>query len=74
MAISDEEGTGYIKEVIRVEYEWKPPHCVECKSFGHCPTACPKRVIEVITKTPSMAATGPSSMEDHEDGFVEVTR
>nr|GEW35408.1 hypothetical protein [Tanacetum cinerariifolium] len=30
MAIPDEEGDGYIKEVVRVEYEWKPPHCVDC--------------------------------------------
>ncbi|GJY56238.1 reverse transcriptase domain-containing protein [Tanacetum coccineum] len=35
MAIPNEEGNVYIKEVTRVEYEWKPPHCVECTSFGH---------------------------------------
>ncbi|GJS29616.1 hypothetical protein Tco_0490236 [Tanacetum coccineum] len=44
MAIPEEEGDGHIKEVIRVEYEWKPPHCVECKSFGHSHDLCPKRV------------------------------
>ncbi|GKA38501.1 probable caffeoyl-CoA O-methyltransferase, partial [Tanacetum coccineum] len=31
MAIPREDGIGYTKEVIRVEYEWKPPHCVDCK-------------------------------------------
>ncbi|GJV76483.1 hypothetical protein Tco_1508067 [Tanacetum coccineum] len=25
--LPNEEGTVYVKEVIRVEYEWKPPHC-----------------------------------------------
>ncbi|GKD75257.1 retrovirus-related pol polyprotein from transposon TNT 1-94 [Tanacetum coccineum] len=35
MAIPDEEGDGHTKEVIRVVYEWKPPHCVDCQSFGH---------------------------------------
>ncbi|GJU49739.1 hypothetical protein Tco_1219294 [Tanacetum coccineum] len=44
MAIPNEEGTGYIREVIRVEYEWKPPHCVACKRFGHGPTTCPNQI------------------------------
>ncbi|GJT39305.1 putative reverse transcriptase domain, reverse transcriptase zinc-binding domain protein [Tanacetum coccineum] len=43
MAILNEEGNGYTKEVIRVEYKWKPPHCVDCKIFGHSLTQCPKR-------------------------------
>ncbi|GKC07218.1 hypothetical protein Tco_0998828 [Tanacetum coccineum] len=29
IAIENEEGDEYTREVIRVEYEWKPPHCVE---------------------------------------------
>nr|GEW68948.1 hypothetical protein [Tanacetum cinerariifolium] len=32
MAILNEKGNWYTKEVIRVEYEWKPPHCIEYKS------------------------------------------
>ncbi|GJR90248.1 putative reverse transcriptase domain-containing protein [Tanacetum coccineum] len=43
MAIESEEGDEYTREVIRVEYEWQPPHCVDCKCFGHDPNACPKR-------------------------------
>ncbi|GJS02248.1 reverse transcriptase domain-containing protein [Tanacetum coccineum] len=54
MAIPEEEGDGHIKEVIRVEYEWKPPHCVECKSFGHSHDLCPKRVRDEVPKAPSM--------------------
>ncbi|GKE27153.1 hypothetical protein Tco_1442537 [Tanacetum coccineum] len=70
MAIPEEEGDEYIKEVIRVEYEWKPPHCVECKSFWHGPNVCPKRTKEDI----HVAAKNTSSLEEHEEGFVEVKR
>nr|GEW14178.1 hypothetical protein [Tanacetum cinerariifolium] len=51
----------------------KPPHCIECKSFGHGPSTCPKRAKEEAPKAPPMAVTRPSSMENQEDGFVEVT-
>ncbi|GJS63492.1 putative reverse transcriptase domain-containing protein [Tanacetum coccineum] len=71
MAIPEEEGDGHIKEVIQVEYEWKPPHCVECKSFGHSHDLCPKRVRDEVPKAPSMAVK-PSTMEDNEEGFVEA--
>ncbi|KAK3193375.1 hypothetical protein Dsin_024685 [Dipteronia sinensis] len=27
---------------ILVEYQWKPKICIECKSFGHSITTCPK--------------------------------
>ncbi|GKA42528.1 putative reverse transcriptase domain-containing protein [Tanacetum coccineum] len=73
MAIPEEEGDGHIKEVIQVEYEWKPPHCVECKSFGHSHDLCPKRVRDEVPNAPSMAVK-PSTMEDNEEGFVEVKR
>ncbi|GJV21622.1 hypothetical protein Tco_1370642 [Tanacetum coccineum] len=32
MAIPMEDGIEYTKEVIRVEYDWKPPHCVDFSS------------------------------------------
>ncbi|GJX35825.1 retrovirus-related pol polyprotein from transposon TNT 1-94 [Tanacetum coccineum] len=70
MAIPNDEDDGHTKEVIRVEYEWKPPHCVECKTFGHGPNLCPKRVREDIPKASSMAAKS-SNMEENEEGFVE---
>lgn len=35
MAISNEEGNAFTTEIINIEYEWKPPHCGECKTFGH---------------------------------------
>ncbi|GKC99972.1 reverse transcriptase domain-containing protein [Tanacetum coccineum] len=72
MAIPNEEGIGYIREVIRVEYEWKPPHCVACKRFGHGPTTCPNRVKKDVQKAPSMAANKPNLMADQGEVFVEV--
>ncbi|GJZ73597.1 hypothetical protein Tco_0637743 [Tanacetum coccineum] len=71
MAIQFEEGNGYTKEVIRVEYERKLPHCVECKSFSHGTSTCLRRVIVHVPKTPSMAANKLSTMEDQDEGFVE---
>nr|GFA41707.1 hypothetical protein [Tanacetum cinerariifolium] len=74
MAIPHEEGDHivFIKEVIRVEYEWNPPHYVKCKFFEHSPTTCPNHVKEVAPKASSMATNKTSPMEDHEEGFVEV--
>ncbi|GJT90711.1 zinc finger, CCHC-type containing protein [Tanacetum coccineum] len=53
--------TGYTKETIIVEYEWKPPHCVDCKNFGHSHEHCRKRV-----KEPEVVA-----MENQDDKFIE---
>ncbi|GKA96702.1 reverse transcriptase domain-containing protein, partial [Tanacetum coccineum] len=71
MAISDDEGDGYTKEVIRVVYEWKPPHCVNCQSFGYDLNLCPKLVREKIPKTSAMDVKA-NTMEENDDGFVEV--
>ncbi|GJW44383.1 hypothetical protein Tco_0073182 [Tanacetum coccineum] len=72
MAIENEEDDGYTREVIRVEYEWKPPHCVECKCFGHDPNTCPKRVKDDIPKAPPRVPTS-SSVVDNKDGFTTVS-
>nr|GEY29165.1 hypothetical protein [Tanacetum cinerariifolium] len=63
MAIPMADRSGYTKEVISVEYEWKLPHCVECKIFGHTRDAYPKRSQELDTIT----------MEKPKDGFTEVS-
>nr|GEV78032.1 hypothetical protein [Tanacetum cinerariifolium] len=70
MAIPEEEGDGYIKEVVRVEYEWKPPHCVDCKSFGHDTSVCPKRVREEVPKN-SARDTKTTVMEENDYNFTE---
>nr|GEV78031.1 hypothetical protein [Tanacetum cinerariifolium] len=43
--VDEDDGSGYISEVIYVEYEWKPPHCLDCKIFGHNFEKCPNKVI-----------------------------
>nr|GEV55001.1 cysteine-rich receptor-like protein kinase [Tanacetum cinerariifolium] len=48
-AIPMEDGTGYTREVIKVEYEWKPTHCTDCKIFGHTNDKCPKGVNNLDT-------------------------
>nr|GEU37908.1 RNA-directed DNA polymerase, eukaryota, reverse transcriptase zinc-binding domain protein [Tanacetum cinerariifolium] len=71
MAVLEDEGDGYVKGVIRVEYEWKPPHCVDCQSFGHDSKLCPKRVREEVPKN-SARDTKTTTMEENDDGFTEV--
>ncbi|GKB15755.1 hypothetical protein Tco_0849678 [Tanacetum coccineum] len=63
MAIPMKDGSGYTKEVISVEYEWKPPHSVECKIFGHTHDACPKRIRELDI----------AAMDKPKDGFTKVS-
>nr|GEW19686.1 putative retrotransposon Ty1-copia subclass protein [Tanacetum cinerariifolium]GEW32636.1 putative retrotransposon Ty1-copia subclass protein [Tanacetum cinerariifolium] len=62
---------GYTKEVIKVEYEWKPPHCVDCKIFGHSLSQCPKRVMKATFSASSREATHASNMEEQDEGFIE---
>nr|GEW67233.1 hypothetical protein [Tanacetum cinerariifolium] len=71
MAIPDEEGDGHTKEVIRVVYKWKPPHCIDYQSFGHDTNLCPKHVRDEILKTSAMDAKA-NTMDENDDGFVEV--
>ncbi|GKA21334.1 hypothetical protein Tco_0701323 [Tanacetum coccineum] len=43
------EGSGFSKETVRVEYEWKPPRCEQCKIFGHVYDQCPKSATTIPT-------------------------
>ncbi|GKD06471.1 MAK10-like protein [Tanacetum coccineum] len=74
MAIPMDEGDGYTRETIKVEYEWNPPHCVDCKIFGHVRTQCPKQDMGAATSGPNMAARNDDNVEHTDDGFTEVTR
>nr|GEV59415.1 hypothetical protein [Tanacetum cinerariifolium] len=46
----DDDGTDYTSEVICMEYEWTPPHCLDCKLFGHNSGKCPKKANDKQTK------------------------
>ncbi|GKC91475.1 zinc knuckle CX2CX4HX4C containing protein [Tanacetum coccineum] len=49
MGIPFLEGIGFTKETIRVEHEWKPPRCEQCKIFGHMNDQCPKNATTIPT-------------------------
>ncbi|GKA11906.1 zinc knuckle CX2CX4HX4C containing protein [Tanacetum coccineum] len=63
-------GDDFTKETIRVEYEWRPPKCDECKIFGHVHDHCPKKmVIPPIVTTSNVVAP---TVEKSNDGFQTV--
>lgn len=37
---------GFMKDIVKVEYEWKPPRCNQCKVFGHTNGTCPPKVVQ----------------------------
>ncbi|XP_071739438.1 uncharacterized protein [Rutidosis leptorrhynchoides] len=53
---------GTTKDVVKVEYEWKPPRCPYCEVFGHTKAGCPKAI---PVKEPQ---------KQDEDGFVQVNK
>ncbi|GKC07748.1 reverse transcriptase domain-containing protein [Tanacetum coccineum] len=61
--VDDDDGTDYTSEVIRVEYEWTPPHCLDYKLFGHNSRKCPKKVCE-----PEVV----DNSDKNNDGFTDV--
>nr|GEV83050.1 hypothetical protein [Tanacetum cinerariifolium] len=58
----EDEGLTHTLETVRVEYEWKPPLCIECHVFGHTADQCPKNIV----KKPSTSAVKDG------DGFTIV--
>ncbi|GJU43577.1 hypothetical protein Tco_1200843 [Tanacetum coccineum] len=62
MAISEEDGTGHTKETIRLEYEWKPPICIDYHVFVHSNEQCPKRVKEPVIETANVDKDGLTSV------------
>ncbi|GKD46736.1 hypothetical protein Tco_1271381 [Tanacetum coccineum] len=58
----DKEGEDHTLVKIKVEYEWKPPICLECHVFGHGPDRCLKHVVEIDAP----------AVEANEDGFIQV--
>ncbi|GJR20589.1 zinc knuckle CX2CX4HX4C containing protein [Tanacetum coccineum] len=63
-------GDGFIKETIRVEYEWRPSRCDICKIFGHSHDYCPKRVMTPPIVTTSNVIT--PTVEKTNDDFQTV--
>ncbi|GJY05560.1 hypothetical protein Tco_0371500 [Tanacetum coccineum] len=57
------EDSGFLIEIVRIEYEWKPTRCDLRKIFGHVHDQCPKKV--TIT---------PPTEEKANDGFQTVSK
>ncbi|GJW90421.1 zinc knuckle CX2CX4HX4C containing protein, partial [Tanacetum coccineum] len=72
MAVPNLEGTGYTKETIRVEYEWKPPRCSMCLIFGHSLDDCPKAPKRVVNKM-DKGKGGSSKADDEGNGNFSVS-
>ena len=71
MAIPKENDSGFITACIKVEYEWRPPHCEVCKVFGHDRINCPKCSKEAIRSDINVAAEASTTL-DTDDGFIGV--
>nr|GEU95275.1 hypothetical protein [Tanacetum cinerariifolium] len=54
------DGSRFSKKMVRVEYEWKPPRCEQCKIFGHVHDQCPKNIMITLI------------VEKSKDGFEMV--
>nr|GEW85864.1 zinc knuckle CX2CX4HX4C [Tanacetum cinerariifolium] len=63
-------GDDFIKETIRVEYEWRPPRCDICKKFCHVHDHCSKKVVSPPIVTTSNVVT--PTVEKTNDGFQTV--
>ncbi|GJX43346.1 hypothetical protein Tco_0260022 [Tanacetum coccineum] len=67
MVVPLEDGTGHINVTIKVEYEWKPPLCLDCHIFCHTNAQCPKKVVVPVDNNDSNKAD-----VEHNDGFTTV--
>nr|GEW67648.1 hypothetical protein [Tanacetum cinerariifolium] len=65
MDFPNEDGTSYTREVISVEYEWKPLRCADYKKICHSSDKCPKIIREPVTCTTS---------DMNSNGFTKVKR
>nr|GEV43519.1 hypothetical protein [Tanacetum cinerariifolium] len=69
MAVPNLELSGYTKETIRIEYEWKPPRYSTCLIFGHSRVDCPK---ERVANKKDKCKGQTSGAND--EGFIEVKK
>ncbi|GJZ64151.1 retrotransposon protein, putative, ty1-copia subclass [Tanacetum coccineum] len=53
-----EENAGHTLVKINIEYEWKPPICLDCRVFGHANEKCPKKLDEITTIVDPNSGTG----------------
>nr|GEU69526.1 zinc knuckle CX2CX4HX4C [Tanacetum cinerariifolium] len=59
-------GDDFLKETIRVDYEWKPPRCDTCEIFGHTSDCYPKNVM------PTLVVNENNNANTSNDSFQQV--
>nr|GEU58852.1 zinc knuckle CX2CX4HX4C [Tanacetum cinerariifolium] len=59
-------GDDFTKKIIRVEYEWRPPRCDECKIFSHVHDHCPNKMVSppIVSTSNVVAPTVEKSNDD----------
>nr|GEV06056.1 hypothetical protein [Tanacetum cinerariifolium] len=68
MAVPIEDGAGHTLERIKLEYDWKPPLCLECHMFRHDSNPCPKKAHDAVKPNSN------SGLEmKQQEGFTTVT-
>ncbi|GKE18241.1 hypothetical protein Tco_1425818, partial [Tanacetum coccineum] len=77
MVVPIVDGEGHTKERMSVEYEGKPPRCIDCQVFGHASEQCPKRVVEPAKDTIDAQNDGFTTnhfdaLQDHQDDMFSV--
>ncbi|GJW89627.1 trichome birefringence-like protein 3 [Tanacetum coccineum] len=63
MVVPNVDGEGHTKQIMPLEFEWKPPQCCECHVFGHSISSCPKRVV----------VNNAEKIVENDDSFTVVT-
>ena len=66
IAIPNNSGDGFSKQIIKIDYEWRPPQCMHCCVFGHEDNKCPMqpKAKEIVT--------GKGIVDS--EGFTDVVR
>lgn len=54
---------------MKLEYTWKPPRCMDCKSFGHSLARCPKKVVHTPKIVEKLIPKKPAVTVDA-DGWI----
>ncbi|PWA48598.1 Zinc knuckle CX2CX4HX4C [Artemisia annua] len=56
---------------LRMEYAWKPPHCSQCKVFGHEDKACNKKGAAVEEKVKKEKEIGSNHVKESDNNIGE---
>ncbi|KAJ9535296.1 hypothetical protein OSB04_un001608 [Centaurea solstitialis] len=66
------DGLSEKEVVVRAEYNWKPPRCSHCSTFGHSFAACGVRPLSEAEKSVKSKMEDKSGGKSEDDGFQVV--